>query len=58
MKYYENRGKILGTAYIYRQRCKKTRWGVERGKVFTMFHLWRWSLGIEHKSTHKVYNWG
>ena len=57
MNYKETRGKIFNRAYIARQRCKKTRWGVERGKVFTMLHLWRWSVGLEHKSNHHVYNW-
>lgn len=58
MKYLENRGKIFKRAYIIRQRAKKTRWGIERGEVFTMVHLWRYSVGLEHKSNHKVYNWG
>lgn len=55
MNYKETRGKVFNRAYIARQRCKKTRWGVDRGKVFTMLHLWRWSLGIEHKSNHPTY---
>lgn len=57
MKYYENRGKIFKRAYIVRQRAEKTRYGIEKGKVFTMVHLWRYSFGLEHKSNHKVYNW-
>lgn len=57
MKYLENRGKILNRAYIVRQRAKKTRYGIEKGKVFTMVHLWRYSVGLEHNSNHKVYNW-
>lgn len=57
MKYYENRGKIFKRAYIVRQRAKKTRYGIEKGKVFTMVHFWRYSVGLEHNSNHKVYNW-
>jgi hypothetical protein len=45
MNYKETRGKIFNRAYIARQRSKKTRWGIERGNVFTMCHLWRWSFG-------------
>ena len=54
MKYLEKRTKAFNRGIILRQRCKKTRWGIERGEVFTMCHLWRWSVGIEHKSNHRT----
>jgi hypothetical protein len=57
MKYLEKRTKAFNRGIILRQRCKKTRWGIERGEVFTMYHLWRWSVGIEHKSNRRTY-WG
>lgn len=49
---------ILNNQGFLAIRKKKSRWGLQRGASFVQVHIWRYSLGIEHKRPEKpLWTW-